>query len=374
MKKSIHTALLVLMLALAGSVRGEESTPTPTPKSRFFRGAKPKETSPAATAAPKIKTPPATPAPTPAPKIKTPAVTPAPSVPPKIKAPLATPKPTAKPKLKTPEATPLPSATPKLKSPGVTPAPTTTPKLKFPGVTPSPTVAPKLKFPGVTPVPSATPKLKLPGSTPTSSPKVLIPPKLKIPTPTPTPKVLVPAPKSSPVTTAPPLHGGKPGPGPDVPEPSHLPGLVIRIVPVFSAVRPSEIVYVPSSYAPIPEHAPPPPTATEASAAKANPTGLRAWNGDIAEDQRAFDQTRIAVAPALDGSRTWQFYWQTSLPGVEAARWEIARMPFYPGMAEFPPAGLVAYGDASIDAAAPVQENFFALDFSTFEKVGRPGQ
>jgi hypothetical protein len=283
---------------------------------------------------------------------------PAPTAPPKLKFPASTPAPTVPPKLKLPDATPAPSAGPKLKLPGVTPT-----------VTPNPTLPPKLKVPGVTPKPTLPPKVKIPAPTVTPTPKVLIPPKLKLPKPgaTPTPKIIVPKPKGTPTATPVPAPTATPA---DVPAPPQLPPIVINVIPVFHDVHVSEVVYVPSSYAPVPQEAPPPPV--ESKTAQVSPTGLRAWNGEVAQERRAFDQTRVELAPAADGSRSWQFYWQTTIPNAQAARWEIASMPFYPGSQEFPPVGLVAYGDASIDLESPVKENFFAVDFSAFEKADEP--
>ena len=43
-------------------------------------------------------------------------------------------------------------------------------------------------------------------------------------------------------------------------------------------------------------------------------------------------------------------------------------MPFVGGYTEFPPAGLVGYGDASIDADSPLTENFFSVDFAAFSE------
>ena len=388
MKKLILFSVLVSNFGLLAFLFAADPTPTPTPKPKGSKMLKLQTVPPATTAAPnklqlaspaptvspKIKIPGATPVPTVPPKLKIPGPTPNPTLPPKIKIPGVTPAPTIPPKLKIPGATPVPTLPPKLKIPGITPTPTIPPKLKIPGVTPAPTLPPKLKIPGATPAPTLPPKLKIPGVTPTPTPKVLIPPKLKIPipTPTPTPKILIPGPKATPtpaVTPAPPLVEGTPGPAVDVPAPAQLPPIIINIVPIFTAVQTSEIVYVPSSYAPIPHDAPPPPQETEV---RISPTALRGWNGELAEERRAFDQTRIQLAPAVDGSRNWQFYWQTTIPNAQAARWEIARMPFYPGSPEFPPAGLVAYGDASIEAEIPVTENFFALDFDAFEKAGEP--
>jgi hypothetical protein len=255
---------------------------------------------------------------------------------------------------------PTPTAGPKLKLPGVTPT-----------VTPAPTLPPKLKVPGATPNPTLPPKVKNPAPTVTPTPKVLIPPKLKIPKPgaTPTPKIIIPGPKGTPKPTATPSPAATATPA-DVPAPPQLPPIVINVIPVFQEVHVSEVVYVPASYAPIPQDAPPPPAQPET--AQVSPTGLRAWNGEVAQERRAFDQTRVQLAPAPDGSRAWQFYWQTNIPDAQAARWEIASMPFYPGSAEFPPVGLVAYGDASIDLESPVKENFFAVDFAAFEKAGEP--
>ncbi len=153
-----------------------------------------------------------------------------------------------------------------------------------------------------------------------------------------------------------------------MPAPPKLPPLVISVVPVFASVHYSEIVFVPENLVPAPEGAPPPmPSET----GEPGPTALRAWNGEVAEERRAFDQTRIEVAPQEDGARNWQFYWQTRLPDVTAARWEISTMPFYPGQSDFPPVGLIAYGDASLDAESPVQENFYGLDLAAFEKAGQ---
>jgi len=132
--------------------------------------------------------------------------------------------------------------------------------------------------------------------------------------------------------------------------------------PVYQAVSRSEVVYVQGGIAAVPEDYTPPAEAPE------GPTSLRAWNGDPAPEIRAFDQTRVKVAPAPDGTLSWQFYWQTKDAAPQAARWEVATVPFVSGAETFPPAGLVAYGDASLDAEVPTMANFFAVDFGSLTK------
>jgi hypothetical protein len=117
------------------------------------------------------------------------------------------------------------------------------------------------------------------------------------------------------------------------------------------------IMPVPDNYAPPPKNAP----------VVISPTALRAWNGQD-DPARAFDQTHVTLAAAKDISMSWQFYWKTTGPEAQAARWEVATVPFVAGFTDFPPAGLVAYGDASLNAASPLRENFFALDFNDFSK------
>ena len=290
-----------------------------------------------------------------------------------------------------PNATPAPTA-PKIKLPGPTPK-ATPPKIAIPKPTAQPTApkniapvpkptatatAPKLKMPDAKPTPTP-PKLGIPKATPAATP-----PKDIAPKPTATPKKkLVPGPQDwkpapKPVPTAPPLKGpqdkdpGNNGKGSkwkgksgwnvwiniDVNPP---PPTVIYVpsVPVYQAVQRSEVVHVQGGIAPVPEDYTPPAEAPP----QEGPTALRAWNGDPAPETRKFDQTRVKVIPAPDGTSAWQFFWQTSGAEPQAARWEVATVPFVGGVETFPPAGLVAYGDASLDAEIPAMANFFAIDF-----------
>jgi hypothetical protein len=258
-----------------------------------------------------------------------------------------------------------------------TPVSTVAP-IKVPGknnATPTPTMAP-IHIPGKngpTPTPT-TAAVKIPGKngpspTPTSAP-------IKIPgkntgTPTPTPKILIPGKKITP-TPGPPKNDNKK----DVhvwinidlipPPPSQLgPPLYIPHVPVYHSVPQSQTNHVVGGVAPIPESYTPP---AENAPVQVSPTALRAWNGQPEPPGRAFDQTRVQLAAGEDGALSWQFYWKTAGPPAQAARWEVTTVPFAEGATTFPPAGLVGYGDASVNATAPLSENFFALDFNSFAK------
>jgi hypothetical protein len=209
-------------------------------------------------------------------------------------------------------------------------------------------------------------------------------PKNIAPQPAATPKKkLVPGPQNwqpapKPVPTAPPLKGPTPQPtgenkgskwkgkggwnvwiNVDVnPPPPNV--IYVPPAPVYQSVARSKVVYVQGGIAPVPEDYAPPAEAPE----QAGPTALRAWNGDPEPETRAFDQTHVKVAPAPDGTLSWQFFWQTTGAEPQAARWEVATVPFVQGVETFPPAGLVAYGDASVDAEVPTVANFFAIDFA----------
>jgi hypothetical protein len=135
--------------------------------------------------------------------------------------------------------------------------------------------------------------------------------------------------------------------------------IYVPSVPVYQAVKRSEVVHVQGGIAPVPEDYAPPAEAPP----QEGPTALRAWNGDPAPETRKFDQTRVKIAPGPDGAQSWEFFWATSGAEPQAARWEVATVPFVAGVETFPPAGLVAYGDASLDAEVPAMGNFFAIDF-----------
>ena len=288
--------------------------------------------------------------------------------------------------IKIPGKKPTPAPTP-VKIPGkkTTPIPTPKPKVykKHPDLpkdhlfqlaTATPT--PPIKIPGkTTPTPTVGP-IKIPGKvTPTPTPKILIPGK-KI-TPTPTVKILIPGKKIAPIPAPPePGNGGK-GKGKgnahvwiniDVypPPPSAFgPPIIIPTIPVYHAVPSSEVNFVPGGVAPVPEDYSPPP---QNAPVEVSPTALRGWNGQEEPPGRAFDQTQVKLAAASDGTVSWQFFWKTTGPEAQAARWEVATVPFVDGSTEFPPAGLVGYGDASINADGPLTENFFAVDFNGFAK------
>jgi hypothetical protein len=160
----------------------------------------------------------------------------------------------------------------------------------------------------------------------------------------------------------------------DPPPPSELgpPVIIRRRIPGRREIPRSEVSYLDEGYAPVPDNYSPP---AEKAPVEVSPTALRAWNGQE-DPEGAFDQTRVKVVPADDGSMSWQFYWKTTGPEAQAARWEVATVPFVAGFTDFPPAGLVGYGDASVDAESPLTENFFAVDFNAlaqnFEEGSRP--
>ena len=262
-----------------------------------------------------------------------------------------------------------------------TPTPTV-PFLKNPGkVKPTPTVGP-IKIPGkVTPTPTPPNLGKVPLGTfkndqlvdPVLGKKIVPGGPFQLVTPTPTPQFHV----GPGLQYVPPSGKKKNGTGKndvhfwiniDVnpPPPSELgPTLVIPNIPAYQAVPPSPVNYVPGVVAPVPESYDPPPQ--DAPVEKTS-TALRAWNGQEEPPGRAFDQTRVTLSAASDGTASWQFFWQTTGPEAQAARWEIATVPFVGGYTEFPPAGLVGYGDASVNADSPLTENFFAVDFNSFAK------
>lgn len=249
--------------------------------------------------------------------------------------------------------------------PAATPAPTE-PKIANPVPTPKATPPNKIAQPSVTPKPTPPEKIAAPTVTPAPAP-----PKKLAPKPTP----------FKPLPTAPPLKGPKDkdphenkwggkgskwnGKGgwdvwinvdftPPPPPPIHIPA-----PPVYQSVQHSPVVYASGGIAPVPDDYTPPAEAPPQS----GPTALRAWNGDPAPETRKFDQTHVKVAPAPDGTLSWQFFWQTTGAEPQAARWEVATVPFVGGAETFPPAGLVAYGDASLNAEIPAMSNFFAVDF-----------
>jgi hypothetical protein len=151
-----------------------------------------------------------------------------------------------------------------------------------------------------------------------------------------------------------------------VPSPPSLLGPPPFLVnpPAYHPIRPAQTFYLSEGVAPVPSNyvAPPPNAPIEIS-----PTALRAWNGQEPPG-RAFDQTRVKVLPARNGTVPWQFCWKTTGSIAQAARWEVATVPFVAGVTTFPPAGLVGYGDASINLDSPLSENFFAVDCSSFSK------
>jgi hypothetical protein len=156
------------------------------------------------------------------------------------------------------------------------------------------------------------------------------------------------------------------------PPPSALgPPLVIPKAPPPQAVPKSKVNVVPGGAAPIPKNYTPP--AADAPV-EVSPTALRAWNGQEVEGQRAFDQTQVQVAATAEGTMPWQFYWKTTGPQAKAARWEVAAVPFVEGSTDFPPPGLVGYGDASENVEGPLTENFFAVDFHTFAQNFAEGE
>jgi hypothetical protein len=152
---------------------------------------------------------------------------------------------------------------------------------------------------------------------------------------------------------------------------------VIRVIPDYRDVPPPDVIYLPDG--PMPEKKLAPSTTQQPSSTRkkssvaqttvaAIPTALRAWNGQESHALRAFDQTRAILVPGTDGSASWQFYWKTDVADAQSARWEITSIPFVAGATSWPPAGLIAYGDASIRAALPMIENFFTIDFSALSK------
>jgi hypothetical protein len=150
------------------------------------------------------------------------------------------------------------------------------------------------------------------------------------------------------------------------PPPSEFgPPITVPTIPVYRTVPPSKVNFVPGGVAPVPEDYSPPP---QNAPVEISPTALRGWNGQEELPGRAFDQTLVKLAAASDGTASWQFFWKTTGPEAQAARWEVATVPFVDDSTEFPPAGLVGYGDASINADSPLTENFFAVDFSGFAK------
>jgi hypothetical protein len=150
------------------------------------------------------------------------------------------------------------------------------------------------------------------------------------------------------------------------PTPSEFgPPITVPTIPVYRAVPSSKVNFVPGGVAPVPEDYSPPP---QNAPVETSPTALRGWNGQEEPPGRAFDQTLVKLAAASDGTASWQFFWKTTGPEAQAARWEVATVPFVDDSIEFPPAGLVGYGDASINADSPLTENFFAVDFSGFAK------
>jgi hypothetical protein len=150
------------------------------------------------------------------------------------------------------------------------------------------------------------------------------------------------------------------------PPPSEFgPPIIVPTIPVYHAVPSSEVNFVPGGVAPVPEDYTPP---SQNAPVEVSPTALRGWNGQEEPPGRAFDQTLVKLAAASDGTASWQFFWKTTGPEAQAARWEVATVPFVDDSTEFPPAGLVGYGDASVNADSPLTENFFAVDFSDFAK------
>jgi hypothetical protein len=135
--------------------------------------------------------------------------------------------------------------------------------------------------------------------------------------------------------------------------------------PPYHAIRQSEPVYLDEGVVSVPDNYVAPPQNNPVQVSR---TALRAWNGQETAPGRAFDQTRVQVQIAADNTLPWQFYWKIHGGKTPAARWEVATVPFVAGFSTFPPAGLVAYGDAAINAESPLSENFFGLDFASFSK------
>ncbi|MDQ6912752.1 MAG: hypothetical protein M3128_07735 [Verrucomicrobiota bacterium] len=141
--------------------------------------------------------------------------------------------------------------------------------------------------------------------------------------------------------------------------------IVIPMIPRYDAVPRSKALYLPDGNAPIPvDYTPPTPDGP----VQVSPTSLRAWNGEMTRETRTFDQTRVQVTTGADDAKRWQFFWRTGGGKPRAARWEISMVPFVDDGNAFPPAGLVAYGDASVAAPSPAMENFFAVEFSSLAK------
>ncbi len=150
------------------------------------------------------------------------------------------------------------------------------------------------------------------------------------------------------------------------PAPSELGApVVIPMIPRYDAVPRSKALYLPDGNAPIPVDYTPP---TADGPVQVSPTSLRAWNGEMTRETRTFDQTRAQVTTGADDAKRWQFFWRTVGAKPRAARWEISTVPFVDDGNTFPPAGLVAYGDASVAAPSPAMENFFAVEFNSLAK------
>jgi hypothetical protein len=413
--KKIIASFIALSLSIGALSLIAEPTPTPSPTVRPQKVIrqpvlKPSPT-PASSPAATVKLPPRIkPSPSitqfkasPTPKIPKPTATPTinPSKIPKasptatinpLKIPNATPSPTVQNRGPRPPRRPSPSPTiTPLNTPGKTsPTPTaTTGPIKIPGKTsptPTPTVGP-IKIPGKTsPTPTATTApIKIPGKTsptPTATiSKILIPGKKTTPTPTPT-KILIPGKKATPTPT--PWKKDKKHKDAHIwininvmpPPPTLLgPPIYEGHPPVRHSIPKSAPHFMDDGYVPVPETYTPPPAEAPV---EESPTQLRAWNGQDDDATRAFDQTRVKVVTGEDQTMSWQFYWKTTGPAAQAARWEVATVPFIAGVTTFPPAGLVGYGDASVDAESPLSENFFAIDFNSFsanfEEGSRPNK
>jgi hypothetical protein len=152
----------------------------------------------------------------------------------------------------------------------------------------------------------------------------------------------------------------------DPPSPSQLGApIIIPKIPPSEAIPLSEVNLVADGMAPVPENYSPPP---QDAPVEISPTALRAWNGQEKTEERAFDQTKVKAVAGDKGTAPWQFFWKSTGPAAQAARWEVAAVPFVDGFADFPAAGLVGYGDASVNVEGGVSENFFAVDFNTFSK------
>jgi hypothetical protein len=150
------------------------------------------------------------------------------------------------------------------------------------------------------------------------------------------------------------------------PPPSLLgPPALLDEPPAYHAIRQSEVNYLEEGVAPVPDSYVAPPQNAPVQVSR---TALRAWNGQETPPGRAFDQTRVTVQVTADNTMPWQFYWKIHGGKTPAARWEVATVPFVTGYTTFPPAGLVAYGDASSNAESPLSENFFGVDFAPFSK------